>query len=280
MKKLMIVLSSVSLVLLTAVPSLAQDSSHVRLLGSYDTPGFARGVAVVGNYAYVADGGVRVINITNPVAPSEVGFCGTPGGALGVAVSGNYAYVAAWGGLRVVKIANPAAPTEVGFYDMAGRVYDVAVSGNYAYVADDHAGLRVVDVTNPAAPTEVGFYGTPGRAWGVAVSGCRAYVADSAYFGVYDVSYFSPCPVPCVPGSVIIQYLPETQDFLLHWAPVLQDTAGLPIEVDYYVVQRGNSTDAMDSLGVPVPLDTTVFIDSTAFDAGAKFFYQVKAVKN
>jgi hypothetical protein len=140
----------------------------------------------------------------------------------------------------------------------------------------------VVNITNPSSPVEVGFCNTPGYAWGVAVDGCRAYVANEVYLGIYDISYFAPCPAtkPQRPDSLIIQYLPETQDFLLDWVPVLQDTAGLPIEVDYYVVLRGNSTDVLDSLGVPVPPDTTVFIDSTAFDAGARFFYQVKAVKN
>ena len=42
-----------------------------------------------------------------------VGFCDTPGQAKGVAVSGNYAYVADWDhGLRVVNISNPAAPAK------------------------------------------------------------------------------------------------------------------------------------------------------------------------
>jgi hypothetical protein len=313
------------LLLSSAFSAFAQDSLHVRRLGSCVTPGFAWAVAVSGNYAYVADGndgGLRVVNITNPVAPVEAGFYDTPGGAYGVAVSGNYAYVAhdnlglrvvnitnpsspvevgfsdtpgsargvavsgnyayvadAGSGLRVANITNPVAPFEVGYYDTPGYAYGVAVSGNYAYVADYGSGLRVVSITNPAAPTEVGFYDTPGNAYGVAVSGCRAYVADGSNLGIYDISYFAPCPVPRVPDSLIIQYLPETQDFLLRWAPVLQDTAGLPIEVDYYVVLRGDSTH-MDSIGVPVPPDTTVFIDSTAFDAGASFFYQVKAVKN
>jgi len=194
MKKLMIVLSSVSLVLLTAVPSFAQDSSNVRLLGFCDTQ-CAYGVAVAGQYAYVADAGdssgLRVINITNPAAPSEVGFCGTPGGALGVAVSGNYAYVEA-SGLRVINITNPSSPTEVGFYVTPGEPIGVAVSGNYAYVADWDYGLRVVNITNPAAPYEVGFYDTPGSAWGVTVQGNYAYVADGLMGGLRVVNISNP----------------------------------------------------------------------------------------
>ena len=38
--------------------------------------------------------GLRIINITNPAAPTLAGFYDTPGYAYGVAVSGNYAYVA------------------------------------------------------------------------------------------------------------------------------------------------------------------------------------------
>jgi hypothetical protein len=60
------------------------------------TPGLAEGVYVSGNYAYVADGGagLRVIDVSNPANPREVGFFDTPGFAEDVYVSGNYAYVA------------------------------------------------------------------------------------------------------------------------------------------------------------------------------------------
>jgi hypothetical protein len=38
--------------------------------------------------------GLRVIDVSNPSSPREVGFYDTPGWASGVAVSGTYAYVA------------------------------------------------------------------------------------------------------------------------------------------------------------------------------------------
>ena len=43
-----------------------------------DTPGYAEGVAVAGGYAYVAAGwdGFRVIDVSTPSAPVEVGFLG------------------------------------------------------------------------------------------------------------------------------------------------------------------------------------------------------------
>ncbi|MFQ5342986.1 MAG: LamG-like jellyroll fold domain-containing protein, partial [Anaerolineae bacterium] len=149
--------------------------------GSYDTPGYAQGVAVAGHYAYVADGysGLRVIDISNPAGPREVGFYDTPSSAWGVAVAGHYAYVAdGYSGLRVIDISNPAGPREVGFYDTPGYAHGVAVAGNYAYVADYYSGLRVIDISNPAGPSEAGSYDTPGYAQDVTVAGNHAYVAD------------------------------------------------------------------------------------------------------
>ncbi len=141
----------------------------------------------------LATAGLRVVDVSNPAQPREVGFYDTPGSAQGVAVSGAYAYVADDGaGLRVVDVSNPAQPREVGFYDTPGWAEGVAVSGAYAYVADYGAGLRVVDVSNPAQPREVGFYDTPGYAEGVAVSGSYAYVADGYYGGLRVVDVSNP----------------------------------------------------------------------------------------
>jgi hypothetical protein len=162
----------------------AQDSWNVSLVGFYNTPGIASGVAVAGNYAYVADreGGLLVIDITTPATPTVAGFYLTPEYACDVAVAGNYAYVADnYSGLRVIDITNPAAPAELGFCDTPGGAVGVAVAGNYAYVADGDGGLRLINITNPVSPTESGFYDTPGYACDVAVAGNYAYVADFTY---------------------------------------------------------------------------------------------------
>ena len=67
------------------------------------------------------------------------------GYAYGVAVSGNYAYVADYtAGLQVIDVSNPANPQRVGGYDTSGDALGVAVSGNYAYVADGLWGLMIL----------------------------------------------------------------------------------------------------------------------------------------
>jgi len=61
----------------------------------------------------------------------------TSGVVRGVAVSGDYAYVAdGYNGLVIVDVTDKSAPAFAGSYDTAGSALSVAVSGNYAYVAD------------------------------------------------------------------------------------------------------------------------------------------------
>ncbi len=62
-----------------------------------------------------------MIDVSNPANPQRVGGCDTSGRASGVAVSGNYAYVADCGaGLQVIDVSNPANPQRVGGYDTSG----------------------------------------------------------------------------------------------------------------------------------------------------------------
>jgi hypothetical protein len=45
---------------------------------------------------------LRVVDVSDPTAPVEVGSYNTPGEARGVAVVGQYAYVAGWPPLEVL----------------------------------------------------------------------------------------------------------------------------------------------------------------------------------
>ncbi|MDP8240369.1 MAG: T9SS type A sorting domain-containing protein [Candidatus Hatepunaea meridiana] len=181
------------------------DPENPEIIGYWDdNPGIANSVTVSGDYAYVAyspiwisgdpvGGGLRVVDITDPENPEEVGFYDTPVDAIGVTVSGDYAYVADYeNGLRVVDITDPENPEEVGYYDTPGSSYDVIVSGGYAYIADHSCGLRVVDITDPENPEEIGYYDTPGYANGVTVSGGYAYVVDGWQSGLRVVDITDP----------------------------------------------------------------------------------------
>jgi hypothetical protein len=147
-------------------------------------------VYVAGHYAYTIsrNAGLRVLDISDPAAPQEIGALDVPGQASDIYVVGKYAYVAEepdWdqdcecsvgGGLRVIDVSDPAAPVKVGAYTGYGcsRVY---VAGGHAYVGTDYSGLLVLDVSDPAAPVAVGVYDMRDYVGGVYVAGNYAYVA-------------------------------------------------------------------------------------------------------
>ena len=70
------------------------DPALAQIVGELALSDPITGIAVSGNYAYLAAGGLRVVDVSNPASPVEVGFHGTPDCASGVALSRNYAFVA------------------------------------------------------------------------------------------------------------------------------------------------------------------------------------------
>ncbi len=141
-------------------------------------PGNYSDVVVRGQYAYAVGEGFAVIQVSQPENPVLVGSCGTAGYSL--ALRGGYAYVAdaSEGRLRVISIADAANPAEVGELYMPPYHWEIAVDGDHAYVAQPSEGLCIVSLVDSIHPAEVGRYDTPGRAEGVAVRGGDAYVAD------------------------------------------------------------------------------------------------------
>jgi hypothetical protein len=168
-------------------------------VGHWDTPQNAESLDVVvrNNLAYMAEqpdwdtedflgGGLRIIDVTEPENPHEVGYIDTRDEGMAVALAGDYAYLAVSyystergeqiGGLSIIDIYNPSTPAEVAFLEFPTTASGVAVAWPYAYVTTAR-GLRIIDVRNPAAPTEIGFLTLP--AFSVTVSGHYAYVAST-----------------------------------------------------------------------------------------------------
>jgi hypothetical protein len=148
-------------------------------------------------YVAGSDAGLRIIDVTDRANPVEVGFLDTEGFAIGVAVNGNYAYLAepphpafpqAVPGLRIIDVSNPRSPTEIGFFVSDGFPLRVVVSGDYAYVADPSKGLCIIDVSNPQSPVKAGFYESAGGVIDVHVNADTACLAiDELYIIRNDV---------------------------------------------------------------------------------------------
>ena len=159
-------------------PAAPQEVSQI------DLPGYPGGVAILGDFAYVASdsAGLVIVNVHDRAVPSITAALATGDHAYSVALSGSNAYVAGTGNvggeLHVIDVSNPSAPRSIGNLTTPGEDLFVAVAGTHAYVAAGEAGLRVIDISRPASPTLVGTVDTPGTAVGVAAVGDRAYVAD------------------------------------------------------------------------------------------------------
>jgi hypothetical protein len=180
------------------------NPNHLSLLGSFHMEGMTFwDVALSGTMAYVAagEGGLQLIDVSDPVSPDVVAGWGIPGQALGIAASGTLAFVAAnTSGLQVIDTSIPVSPIIGKSEWLPDEIHGITVSGLVAYLAEWGAGLLLFDVSNPLNPRSLGGVNTPGHANDVAVSGNLAYVADGdAGLQVVDVSNLAH---PVILGSV------------------------------------------------------------------------------
>jgi len=157
------------------------DPEHAWQRSRFITSGSAKGVAVYGNRAYIADEweGLSIVDISLPHIPTLLGTFKTSGFFTeDVAADGRYAYVAAGGnGLFIINVQNPYSPRREGQIALPGYARAVRLAGNLAYVACDTGGLQIVDVSTPSAPALVGAYQAQTPVLGLHVADGRAYLA-------------------------------------------------------------------------------------------------------
>lgn len=210
------------------------------LIGSRDSAGWARDVAVSGTHAFVADGdrGLTVLDLTDPTDISRVANLDTAGEAWAVELAGTRAYVADGTGLGVFDISDPELPVALGALALPGEARDLDLAGNTVFVAAGSAGLRIIDVSDPAAPRELAaMVDLPVQANAAAAAAGRLYVADSAYgLRVFDLT--RPA-APAALGGL--------------------DTAGTPLEVrqaggQVYLADREGGLLAIDARDPAKPL--------------------------
>ena len=127
---------------------------------------------------------LRLIDVSNPSAPTEAGRFAVPGSSLDTASDGGdehvfphdvhvatvdgreIAYVNYWSaGVRIVDATDPAAIVELGSWSAeginshAGWPFEVNGRRYYAHGGEGYdQGLTILDVTDPAAPVAVGSY--------------------------------------------------------------------------------------------------------------------------
>ncbi len=156
---------------------------------------------ISGNYVYAgtyADG-LRIIDISNPLQPFEVGACDS-GVCAAVTVTGNHAVLGKGYTLNIWNITDPVHPVFEGslirqpgqpeFTGLASLGNIVCV-GNGFYggrFASDSA-VTVVDISNPAIPAEVVSFGQIGYLRRIAVNGTLGCLTDGLVgFHIIDLT--------------------------------------------------------------------------------------------
>ena len=119
---------------------------YLDLIGSLATTGSVESVAVAGQHVYVTDIGVlRIIDVSDPTAPVEVGFLDIDDFLGSVAVSGTTAYTA-WEDIAVIDVSNPTTPVLLDRFDTPGFPAAAFIANAHLFVADGPGGLSVARV--------------------------------------------------------------------------------------------------------------------------------------
>jgi hypothetical protein len=172
-----------------AILEVSEPQNPIRV-GAFPGPLAARSIAVARGRAFVGDdNGLRILDLRDPDAPSELASLKTKGSARDVAISGKYVYLAEYdAGLEIIDVTDPSKPVSTGNYDAAGLSLGLAVVGDLVYLADGSEGLVLIDVHNPTNPRQIGNYKTAGEVRAVDVFGNYAYLAAGEQIEILDIS--------------------------------------------------------------------------------------------
>jgi hypothetical protein len=136
-------------------------------------------MVVVGKYAYVAaNESLRILDVSEPAAPIEVGTYRIIGLVDDIAIDGNTLYTATDRGMRITDVTVRTEPTVVGAYqdDLFALRGKVIIAGSYAYLITTD-GTRIIDISKPTAPRLVSIYVGGTYVVDIVVEGHFAYLA-------------------------------------------------------------------------------------------------------
>jgi hypothetical protein len=167
------------------------------------------GVAVRGDYAYVADvaSRIHVVDVADTTAPGYVSSGNIGGKGEDVIAGDDNIYIItsfdgapdSRNGVAVYGLQIPTYPLPVSFVEIPSVPYKAALAGDALYLATGYAGLVVVDVSDPANPARIGSVPSSDAATGVAVFDGTVFVADGGA-GLYSVPAHSCTPIPFFRG--------------------------------------------------------------------------------
>jgi hypothetical protein len=161
-------------------------------------------VAVQSDLAFVADRGLRVIDLSSSAGPALVAQVEDLGPTVAVAVDGQHAVVLDSNGVMTLfDVSNPIEPTNVGRYDTEVAGHAIALDGTLVAVGSDD-GLRLLDTAPPGDPRLLSTIPSPGPVRAVVFDGSYvhfgnqigSFSAGTGTLVTVDVSTpANPCPI-------------------------------------------------------------------------------------
>ena len=174
------------------------------------------------NLAYVAadEGGLRIIDISAPDLPREVGSVELPDGVQQLYLRNQTLAVSSGDRIVLVDVTRPDNPVQLGEYAPPRQARRVRSNGQLAFVADLDGGLKIFDLADPNMPLLI--YGeTSGSTYDVLASGNRVFLADGAN-GVRILDVGNPA-APRLIAQVPLDGIAQGLDI---WDDVLAVAAG------------------------------------------------------
>lgn len=139
-------------------------------------------IELSGHYAYISDRpGLRVVDISNPATPVEIGqYVNQQSWTHNLAIGNQAIFLNTGYGISILDISNPSNIIETSVIGSFGPGvgYSVAIRGNFAYLVDKAEGLRVINCNDVNYMFESKCLNTPGSATVVVIDSTFAYVAD------------------------------------------------------------------------------------------------------
>ncbi len=183
-------------------------NNHLKRAATYNPEGRlsnARGVWVVGNYAYLlTDRALEVVNISDPANPRWVSETTAPlRDPRSLAVQFRYCFVTDADGLKVLDVTDLEHPRAVAGATVPLRdAHGIYLAREYAYVGDGADGLAIIDITRAEQPRLDQLFNDGGKLSdtrdvkvGMAYASLIAYVADGKN-GLKVVELTNPNSVP------------------------------------------------------------------------------------
>ncbi len=222
------------------------EGSLSQVGAQFNLPSYVSDLQIQGNTLYAAAGsaGLRIIDISNPLKPVEIGAFITSGFTESVAIQGTKAYLAdGLEGMRIIDLSNQKKPVSLGQVYQGKYAFHVAVSDNSAYIAAADDGLLIADISISDSPKELATIDTPGIARNVIVEGKQVYVADD-WKGVQVINISNPL-----------------QPEVLNTIPTAGRAYGLALHKEYlYVADAYMGLRVFQIHSISVPKDITSFV--------------------